>query len=188
MEILQLNVDGAPLGWISPEAATTYYATDSVAWSVGDVVKTMRGGFNAANGRHSAIDLHPIIATRGAARISLFDAVPTLTNAKLFKRDRFQCCYCGTLHGPHGRGLTREHIVPVSRGGRDEWSNVASACGPCNHIKGARTLQETGLRLRYVPYVPSVFEDILLKSRVVTGDAHDWLARRVGKGSRWYAY
>lgn len=36
--------------------------------------------------------------------------------------------------------LTREHVEPISRGGRDEYANVVPACFTCNASKGAKTL------------------------------------------------
>jgi len=43
VQILQLDVRGMPQEWITPEDAATYYATDSVAWTVGSVIHTLLG-------------------------------------------------------------------------------------------------------------------------------------------------
>lgn len=145
----------------------------------------MRGGMNARSGRQSIIDLHPIIAVTGCSPVNLFDAVPSLTNRKLFARDRFTCAYCGSVH-PGGQGLTRDHIYPRGLGGIDHWSNCASACRSCNSHKACRSPEEAGMPLLFAPYVPSVFEDYLLRGRNIRGDVHSWLASRVGRDSRWY--
>ena len=186
MQILQLDIQGYPVNWISPQQAATYYATDSVAWTVGDICHTLHGGINARSGRMSTLDIHPILAINGASKMNLFDAVPSLTNSKLFKRDRFQCAYCGTVHGPTGAGLTRDHVYPRARGGLDHFSNTVSACRSCNGHKGCRSPEEARMPLLYAPYVPSVFESFLLSGRHIRGDVHDWLATRVSKHSRWY--
>jgi hypothetical protein len=186
MKILHLSENGMPLDWISPEEATTQYATNSVAWTLGDPVKEMRGGMNSVTGEQSRIELHPIIATFGTPKVNLFDAAPSVTNEKLFRRDIYICCWCGANHGPDGKGLTREHIIPSSLGGGDNWENLASACSSCNHNRGNKLMHEVGLKLLYVPYRPTVFEEFILRSRVVTGDAHDWLRTRVAKNSRWH--
>lgn len=185
MQILQLDVHGRPQSWLSQEAATVYYATDAVCWTVGDVCATMRGGVSSITGRQSTIDLHPIIAVTGAAKINLFDFVPSLTNAKLFRRERGLCSYCARDFGPTGHGLTRDHIVPTSRGGADTWSNVTSACSPCNHRKANLTPEEAGMPLLMLPYVPSIMEDFILRGRNIRSDVHEWLASRVSKNSRW---
>jgi hypothetical protein len=183
MQILQLDVQGMPQEWITPEDAACYYATDSVAWTVGDVCTTLHGGTNAITGLQSTIDVHPILATTGASRVNLFDAVPVLTNFKLFRRDRTTCAYCGGMFDD--RHLTREHIVPTSQGGPDEWVNVVSACKCCNGRKADRTPEQARMPLLFAPYAPSVFEGFLLAGRNIRGDVHDWLASRVGRGSRW---
>jgi hypothetical protein len=183
MQILQLDVQGRPQDWITPQEAACYYATDSVAWTVGAVCTTLRGGMNAVTGRQSTIDVHPILATTGASRVNLFDAVPCLTNFKLFRRDRMTCAYCGGQFDD--RCLTREHIVPTSQGGPDNWLNVVCACRSCNGRKANRTPEQAHMPLLVAPYAPSVFEGFLLAGRTIRGDAQDWLASRVGRGSRW---
>lgn len=182
MQILQLDIQGMPQRWLEPEDAASHYATDSVVWTVGDPCITLRGGFNAHAQRQSTLDIHPIIALRGASRVNLFDCVPSLTNAKLAVRDRFMCCYCGDVLPM--RKLTREHIVPVSRGGEDDWSNVCISCSPCNGRKADRLLNECGMKLLYVPYVPSVWEDFILRGRNIRADVQEWLVARLPKESR----
>jgi len=180
--ILQLDVQGVPQSWVSPERAAGYYATGDVVWSVGEAFMTMRGGINAASGVQSHIDLAPIIAVNGCANVNLFDVTPTLTNPKLFARDRFMCAYCGGIF--KHEVLTREHIHPRSRGGLDNWQSVVSACKGCNNLKADRFPHEAGMTLLYTPYVPSLYEDFILSSRHIRADVMQWLLARVPKGSR----
>jgi len=183
VQILQLDVRGMPQEWITTEDAAAYYATDSVAWTVGSVIHTLHGGTNAVTGLQSRIDVHAIVATTGASRVNLFDAVPSLSNPKLFRRDRMTCAYCGGQFDD--RQLTREHIVPTAQGGVDDWLNVVAACKACNGRKACRTPEEARMPLLFAPYAPSVFEGFLLAGRNIRGDVHDWLASRVGSQSRW---
>ena len=64
--------------------------------------------------------------------------------------NRHVCAYCGGRFGFDT--LTREHIVPTSRGGRDTWMNCITACRACN---GNRLPQEFGMSLMYLPYTPA---------------------------------
>ncbi len=185
-QVLQLDATGFPQNWISCEDAALYYATDSVAWTLGEVMFTLRGGYNAARGGQSLISVHPVIAVKGVSRVNLFDAVPTLTNHSLFRRDMYTCGLCGQ-HFPGGKGLTRDHIVPVSRGGPDTYENCISACSPCNSSKGSKSLEEAGMTLLFTPYAPSIFEAFILRGRNISGDAQAYLAKRVSKNSRWAA-
>jgi 5-methylcytosine-specific restriction endonuclease McrA len=181
--VLQLDIQGTPQAWISLEQAAVHMATGSVAWFDGDgPLATLRGGFNVARGRQSVIEVHPIIALRGASKVNLFDVVPAFGRAKLFRRDRFTCAYCGQRFAE--RALSCEHIVPQARGGGWGWMNLVTACGPCNSRKADRTPEEARMPLLYLPYVPSRFEDFLLEGRHIRADVHEWLAARLPKGSR----
>lgn len=181
--VLQLDIQGTPQAWISLEQAALHYASAAVAWEEGDrPLATLRGGFNIARGVQSRIEVAPIIALRGASKINLFDVVPAVSKSKLLRRDRHTCAYCGGVFPE--RDLQCEHVLPESRGGRWTWMNLVSACAVCNNRKAARTPEEAGMPLVYLPYVPSRFESFLLEGRSIRADVHEWLARRLPKGSR----
>jgi len=80
-----------------------------------------------------------------------------VTNTFLFARDGYSCQYCGR-HRSELRGrqfLTRDHILPVSRGGDNSWDNVVTSCSPCNNRKGDRLPEEAGMTLRSDPREPN---------------------------------
>ena len=182
-DVLQLDITGLPQAWISVEQAACLVATDAVVWTAGDQpLAVMRGGVNTATGRQSVLAVPPIVALRGASRINLFDVVPTFGKGKLLKRDRHTCAYCGVVLDH--RALTVDHIVPASRGGALSWMNTVAACRACNSRKAARTPDEARMPLLFAPFVPSRFEDFILKGRHIRADVHDWLAARLPKGSR----
>lgn len=181
-KILQLDIKGFPQAWVRAERAAGYYATDDVAWSVGEPMLTMRGGMNAQSGRQSEIEVAPIIAVKGSARVNLFDMTPSLTNRKLFARDQHMCAYCGGVF--KHEDLTRDHVLPWSRGGGNVWENCLSSCRSCNNFKADRLPHEAGMTMLFAPFVPSLFEDFILSSRNIRADVMDWLQARVPKGSR----
>ncbi len=74
-------------------------------------------------------------------------AVPP-TRRTVLQRDNHRCAYCG------GGADTVDHVLPRSRGGRHEWSNVVAACVRCNHRKADRLLQEIGWQLSFTPLAP----------------------------------
>jgi len=142
----------------------------------------LRGGIQARTGVQSRIEVHPIVAVRGSIPSRAWRQVPALSNPKLFVRDRQVCAYCGDhFHVDH---LTREHIVPTSRGGIDSWTNCITACRSCNGRKGSRLLHETGMELLYLPYVPSLHEDMILRGRRIVADQMEFLLASVPRNSR----
>ncbi len=80
-----------------------------------------------------------------------------VTNTFLFARDEYACQYCGRHKRMlrHREFLTRDHVLPISRGGGNSWTNVVTACSTCNHRKGDRTPAEAGLRLAKRPAEPN---------------------------------
>lgn len=77
---------------------------------------------------------------------------PRFSKKKLFQRDNHRCAYCGKVAN------TVDHIVPRSRGGETTWLNTISSCLKCNHKKAARTLEESGMKLLFMPYEPSWYD------------------------------
>ncbi|MEK8031797.1 HNH endonuclease [Ideonella sp. DXS29W] len=182
MEVLQLDVSGRPQAWMTVREAAVLYASDSIAWTLGDACQVLRGGVQRATGLQSRIEVHPIIAVRGAVPSRAWRQSPALTNPKLFVRDRGMCAYCG--HRFAFDDLTREHIVPVSRGGQDTWMNCITACRGCNGRKGNRLPEEAHMSLIYLPYVPSLHEDMILRGRRILSDQMDFLLASVPRNSR----
>ncbi|MCW7537112.1 HNH endonuclease [Aquabacterium sp. A7-Y] len=185
MDVLQLDVSGRPQAWISPKDAAILYASDCVAWTLGDPFVVLRGGIQRITGLQSRIELHPIVAVRGSVPSRAWRQVPALSNAKLFVRDRHLCAYCG--HQFPVEDLTREHIEPTSRGGCDSWMNCITACRSCNGRKGSRTPEEARMPLLYLPYVPSLHEDMILRGRRILADQMEFLLASVPRSSRLHA-
>jgi 5-methylcytosine-specific restriction endonuclease McrA len=182
MDVLQLDVSGRPQAWIAPRDAAILYAIDAVAWTLGETCQVMRGGIQRLTGLQSRIDVHPIIAVRGSIPSRAWRSTPALSNPKLFHRDRHVCAYCGGSF--HFDDLTREHITPVSRGGLDSWMNCITACRACNGHKGNRLPEEAHMTLLYLPYVPSLHEDMILRGRRILADQMDFLLASVPRSSR----
>ena len=94
-------------------------------------------------------------------RLTRFIHVPRrfrrqVTNTFLFARDRYRCQYCGrtqTELKPR-EALTRDHLIPLSRGGTNEWTNVVTACSTCNTRKANRMPNEIGMHPLHAPVEP----------------------------------
>lgn len=71
--------------------------------------------------------------------------------SRIYKRDNHQCVYCGS-----NKELTLDHLIPKSRGGTNEWTNLVTCCMKCNRKKADRTPEEAKMILRVKPYIPQI--------------------------------
>ena len=185
VRLLSLDAHGRVLDWMSWQDAACLYARGAVAWTMGDPCLEVHGGICRLTGSQSIIELHPIVAARGHARAHALDPTPALTNVALFARDAHLCLYCGNDF-PRPQ-LTRDHVLPVSKGGRDVWENVVAACFHCNSRKGNRTPQQAGMPLLAVPYRPSWVEHLILSNRNILADQMAFLKSQLPKNARMLA-
>ena len=96
-----------------------------------------------------------------------------VTNTFLFARDGYRCQYCGR-HKAQLRGrefLTRDHVLPLSRGGGNTWDNVATACSGCNNRKASHLPEEIGMHLLHRPTEPNYVELVWAVRRVTVVQA-----------------
>lgn len=180
MKILALDVAGTPRRWITPEEAVRYQVIGAIAWSIGEDVVRFRGGYQHS-GKQSIVECKSIIAVRGKG-FNMSDHKVHLTNQTLFGRDKFTCAYCGNRYFTNQ--LSRDHIVPTSRGGKDTWMNVITACVACNNYKGNYMLHELDMELRFLPYEPNHYEAIIMQNRTILGDQMDYLKQGLPLKSR----
>ena len=185
-QILALDIAGNPFEWISPQDAIHYYATDKVAWALGEREFVFRGGVSNA-GVLSQIAVKPIIAIARSERMAkvLRRQMPLGDdNSLLFARDRNTCAFCGNVFAR--QHLSRDHVLEKTHGGPDTWMNCVTACRTCNQAKGAKHVDQFR-PLLYVPYVPCRFEHFILSGRNVLADQHDYLSAKLPRHSRLLA-
>ena len=182
-KILRLNLAGQPIEWISWQNAVCLYARDLVAWSLGDIIRKVTGGYSRVSGTRSMIELPSILAC-GGDRMARPRSIFPLNNEALFARDNHLCMYCAEP-APGGESLTRDHIVPLSRKGQDRWENVVAACRRCNQRKANYLLEEINLQLVALPYRPNNAEYLaLINSRRIRGDQMEFLSGQFSANGR----
>ncbi len=180
---LAIDSTGFPSRWLSWQEAITQEVLGKVSYGFGDHEFTFTGGSNRDTGLPSKVTLKSILVLHGRTRGSYRNATISLSNEALFRRDRYMCAYCGSVDSRHS--LTRDHIVPLSRGGKDQWLNVCACCPACNAKKGAKLLDELGWELLYLPYKPNHQEGLLLQNRRILGDQMELLKAMIPKHSRF---
>lgn len=172
--ILRLDVAGSPVRWIPWQDAVNLYSRDMIAWTAGEHDFTFYGGVSRMTGRRSSVTVHSIIAVKRSARHKYTRrTIPPLNNRELFFRDAYLCMYCGNKFSQ--ALLTRDHVIPLSKGGRDKWSNVVTACRHCNTKKGSRGPEEARMPLLAVPYIPNWAEYLALSNRRILADQMEFL-------------
>lgn len=89
------------------------------------------------------------------------NAEPKFCRRSILLRDRYKCQYCGNRFD--SQDLTFDHVIPRSSGGKTEWSNILSACVPCNTAKRSQPAnwsgkKGSGLRPLKPPRQPTTME------------------------------
>ena len=201
-EILVLDKAWIPHQWMSIPDAMILEAKGCVLDHLGEDVTIYTGGINRISGERSFLETSSIIVVNGESTNKRFKS-PTLTNSGLFQRDLHICAYCGMTFV--SSELTRDHIHPVSKGGKDTWTNVVTACKACNSMKGdilpgEKLPKSHGVQVwgpqgtgrmdpLYVPYQPCPAEHLIMKNRRIKIDQMEFLLERVtNKKSRIFDY
>jgi 5-methylcytosine-specific restriction endonuclease McrA len=84
-------------------------------------------------------------------KIPFKHALPSKEN--IVKRDNHQCQYCGKHVST--AAATLDHIIPESRGGKNTFRNLVTACLKCNTFKADRTPEEAKMKLMNAPFTPT---------------------------------
>lgn len=188
MSVLALDRSWVPNRWVSVNDAIVMEAKGLVLQHLGEDIHLYRGGINALTGKQSSLITSSIIVVDGEPSKRGYKP-PALTNTSLFQRDRNVCAYCGGLFTHHD--LTRDHIHPTSKGGKDVWMNVVTSCKVCNSLKGDlmpgeklpyNQLSPQGTHVMdplFVPYVPCKNESMILRNRSILVDQMLFLAARI---------
>jgi 5-methylcytosine-specific restriction endonuclease McrA len=110
----------------------------------------IRDGDNAVHTVRGAIRVPTVIVALNFARVP--KKRPKLCAKTIRERDGNCCQYTGRLLRPDEGSL--DHVLPRSRGGKDEWGNLVWSDKAVNAKKGNRLPHEAGLKLLTVPRAP----------------------------------
>lgn len=91
-----------------------------------------------------------IIRLLNYVKIKFFKVV--LTKKNILIRDNFKCVYCDS-----NKNLTLDHLIPKSKGGKNDWLNLVTCCDSCNKKKGDKTPEESKMVLLRKPFKPSYY-------------------------------
>lgn len=146
MNVLVLSRDYLPLNQVSWQKAISWIyegKADLVEADPDRKIGTVDGG----------VEMPSIIRLIGVAHRRLYRKHIRFNRRNVWIRDKGTCCYCGITVSVHG--FTYDHVIPRSKGGSTQWTNIVTCCRACNHRKGDRSPNEARMRLLREPIVPS---------------------------------
>ncbi|MBU6217193.1 MAG: HNH endonuclease [Acidobacteria bacterium] len=143
MTVLLLNASYEPLRVVPRRRALGLLLAGKVDLVVADPGPGVRTSGGAT------FEAPAVLRLRHMVRVPFRSAVP-LSRRAIEARDRRRCQVAGCDRA----GQTVDHVVPRSRGGAHEWTNVVLMCTRHNSAKGSRLLVELGWHLEREPTVP----------------------------------
>jgi len=161
--VLVLNRSWQAINIRTPQAAFCQMATNvataldiegeshirPVTWDEWITLAVREGDYAVSTAR-GAIRVPTVIVAVNFAKVP--KKRPKLCSKTIRERDGNRCQYTGKLLKPDEGSL--DHVLPRSRGGRDEWENLVWSSKDVNARKGDRLPHEAGLKLLSVPRAP----------------------------------
>ena len=129
-DTLLLNADGNPLS-VAPLSTLTWQESIKLVWL--DRINVLEW--------HEDWQVHsPNITMTVPSVIMTREYVKQMVNtsfnrSNVYLRDNYICQYCKQMFSY--KDLTLDHVIPKSKGGKTEWTNIVSACRRCNNDKAS---------------------------------------------------
>jgi 5-methylcytosine-specific restriction endonuclease McrA len=96
------------------------------------------------------------IAVPDVIKLTRYDRLPRaevkFTRRNIYEHYNYKCCYCGKKFST--KELNLDHVIPSSKGGKTDWTNIVTACIPCNSRKADYMPEEVGMKLLVQPSRP----------------------------------
>jgi len=140
MRTLVLNAGFEPLAVVSFRRALVLVLAGKACVLAADEHPVLWGG-------ERSMERPSVILLTRYVRVPFGRSVP-VSRRGVLRRDGQRCAYCDRTAG------TVDHVLPRSRGGADTWENLVACCVRCNNVKGNRTPEEMGWKLRHHPVAP----------------------------------
>uniref|UniRef100_A0A7S0VRL5 HNH nuclease domain-containing protein n=1 Tax=Hemiselmis tepida TaxID=464990 RepID=A0A7S0VRL5_9CRYP len=158
-KVLVLNASFEPLSVVSASRALSLLWEEKVMTIVPHTKTwTSCSGFE--------VGLPSVVCLRRYVKVR--QKYPVVNRRTVLMRDKGICQYCGCL------AENVDHVVPRSRGGKNNWENVVASCAPCNNRKADKMLKDTDMKLKKEPTRP---------------DKESWVHAAVYKvDPRWFPY
>lgn len=147
--VVVLNASFEPLGLVPLPRAVAFLARERAT-----IVDAIPG--RVIRSATAEFPFPRVVQLREMVRVPYRWGTVAWSRRGVLVRDDHECAFCGK------RALTVDHILPRSRGGRDEWLNTVAACARCNGQKADRTPEEAGMPLRFRPRLVTSRDTLVL--------------------------
>lgn len=162
--VLFLNMDGNVIDIVSWKKAVTLYFKEKAK-----ILEEFKDSFVSSPSYTMAMP-SVISATEYKGFKKNAKKSINLNRKNVLIRDNHICSYCGkTLSDSTG---TIDHILPLSRSGKNIWTNVTACCVKCNRRKDDSTPEEANMKLLRQPFVPT--KDIFLRRFLANEEYECW--------------
>jgi len=152
-QVLLLNMSYEPLGVITRRRAVALLVRERVEAACDEAIEV--------RGVSGTFKIPTVLRLRRCVNVPRRGA--RWNRKAVLERDGYTCIYCGIAAGDRQghqvlrhKDFTIDHILPASRGGKNNWVNTACACPSCNQRKGDRMPHEANMRLLWEPKTPRV--------------------------------
>jgi 5-methylcytosine-specific restriction endonuclease McrA len=131
-DTLLLNADGTPLS-VAPLSTLTWQESIKLIWL--DRINVLEW--------HEDWQVHSPSVTLSVPSVMIVrEYIKRRTNtsfsrSNVYCRDNYICQYCKQMFS--NKELTLDHVIPKSKGGKTEWTNIVTACKKCNNVKANHT-------------------------------------------------
>jgi 5-methylcytosine-specific restriction endonuclease McrA len=149
-KVLVLNATYEPISFVSLKRAVVLLLKEKAEVIEAAVERKLRA-------ERSSFPYPVVIRLVSYVPVPRFFNLP-LSRRSLLSRDNYTCQYCGTTEQP----LTIDHVIPKSRGGKTEWTNVVAACVACNRKKGNKMPIDAKMIPHNKPAKPGYIAVVLL--------------------------
>lgn len=147
-KVLLLDVQCRPLRVISTQRAVTLLLSGRAEPMADEIVAEMRSA-------SESLSIPAVLRLGYAVKLPFTRMNVPCTRRGVLARDGHVCQFITNAGPCSATAETIDHVVPKSRGGANmSWDNLVAACGPHNHKKGDRTLEEIGWKLKKRPTAP----------------------------------
>lgn len=165
-EVLVLNTDAQPLSMV-PFSVITWQTAIRLAYQ--EKVRVVHE-YEHWQVRSPSVTMK-VPSVVMTSKYVKWNRMVKFSRTNILLRDNYTCQYCNNSSLP-AHELTMDHVLPRSHGGRTNWTNIVTACHPCNRRKG----NNPNVKPKIMPERPSYYD--LIKKRTgfpILIRSQDWL-------------